>query len=145
MTVALTMAERSKCSRASVGSVIVSSDQRIVATGYNGPPSGYPAEGPCSNWCPRAKAEGNGSPTYDDCPSVHAEANAIIRSEPKDLKGATIYTTSSICKGCAKIVANSGIISVVHFVDEVTYPYRSNDETEKFLRDCGIEVVRWEN
>lgn len=143
MTVALTMSERSKCSRASVGCVVVSKDQRIVATGYNGPPSGFKAEGPCINWCPRAMAEGNGSPTYDDCPSVHAEANAIVRSDPQELKGATVYTTSSICKGCAKIVANSGIIRVVHIVDEISYPYRSNDETEKFLCDCGIDVIRW--
>lgn len=143
MTVSLTMAERSKCSRARVGCVIVSGDQRVIATGYNGPPAGYTADGPCSSWCPRSKADGNGSPTYDDCPSVHAEANALIRADPQELKGATIYTTSSICKGCAKIVANSGIIRVVHIVDEITYPYRSNDDTETFLRDCGLDVVRW--
>lgn len=143
MGVSLIMAERSKCSRASVGSVIVSADQRVVATGYNGPPSGYLAVGSCSNWCPRAMKNGEDvSPTYDDCPSVHAEMNALIRADPQELKGATIYTTSSICRGCAKAVANSGITTVVHIVEDAVHWYRNNDETETFLAECGIEVLR---
>lgn len=144
MQVSLTMAQRAKCSRAAVGSVIVSADQRVVSTGYNGPPSGYLAVGSCSTWCPRSMKNGqDASPTYDDCPSVHAEMNAIIRADPQELKGATVYTTSSICRGCAKVVANSGATRVVHLVNDELYWYRHNDETEKFLEECGIEVLRW--
>lgn len=138
------MSKRSKCSRASVGSVIVSEDQRVVATGYNGPPSGYLAVGSCSNWCPRAMKNGqDASPTYDDCPSVHAEMNALIRADPQELVGATIFTTSSICRGCAKAVANSGITTVVHIVEDEVYWYRNNNDTEKFLEECGIAVLQW--
>jgi len=143
MNVALAMSERSKCVRATVGCVIVSQDQRVVSSAYNGPPSGFTAEGPCSNWCPRAMAQGNGDPTYDDCHSVHSETNAITRADPQELKGATVYVTSSMCKGCAKVVANSGVSRVVHLVDDKVHWYRNSGATEDFLRDCGLEVVRW--
>jgi len=144
MAVALTMSARSKCVRASVGCVIVSADQRVISTGYNGPPSGFPAEGPCSNWCPRSQAQGNGDPTYDDCHATHSETNAVIRADPQELKGSTVYITSSMCKGCAKVVANSGVVRVVHLVDDEVYWYRNSSTTEEFLAQCGIEVARWE-
>lgn len=143
MDVALAMSGRSKCVRASVGCVIVSKEQRIISTAYNGPPSGFPAEGPCSNWCPRAQAQGNGSPTYDDCHAVHSETNAVTRADPQELQGATVYITSSMCKGCAKVVANSGIVRVVHIVDDEVHWYRSASTTEEFLSQCGIAVERW--
>lgn len=143
MKVALAMSERSKCVRATVGCVIVSADQRVISSAYNGPPAGFPAEGPCSDWCPRAQAGGGGSPTYDDCHAVHSETNAIIRADHQELRGATVYVTSSICKGCAKVVANSGVTRVVHIVDDEVHWYRNNSETEQFLVDCGLEIVRW--
>lgn len=143
MQVSLVMSKRSKCTRAGVGSVIVSADQRVISTGYNGPPSGFPAEGPCSGWCSRSMKDGAGEKDYSDCPSVHAETNAITRADPQELKGATIYTTSSICRGCAKIVANSGVSRVVHIVNDDVYWYRNNDETEEFLEKCGLTVIRW--
>src|SRR5262245_13898137 len=67
LVVADAIALRSVCSRSQVGAVIVSPTNRIVATGYNGPPSGWIpdtagklAEMPpdfytnCAHWCPRS-------------------------------------------------------------------------------------------
>lgn len=143
VSVAQAMAQRSKCVRAQVGCVIVSAEQRVISSGYNGPPAGYPAEGPCTSWCQRACGVEAPSPTYDDCPSLHAEINSLIRSDPQALLGATAYVTSSMCKGCAKAIANSGIVRVVHIVNDVLYWYRNNSTTEQFLVECGLEVIQW--
>jgi dCMP deaminase len=137
---ACVMAKRSRCSRAQVGAVIVAPDQTVISTSYNGPPKHLPAEGMCTNWCPRARGDSELSPTYDDCPSVHAEANAIARADYSRMQGATIYVSTSCCKGCAKILANSGIARVV-FKNEDGRDYRNPQATIEFLRECGIEVV----
>ena len=146
MADAQNMARRSKCVRAQVGVVIVSQDQRVLSSGYNGPPSGFDAEGPCSNWCPRAQktADEPLSGTYDDCHAAHAESNSIARADFTQMQGSTVYVSTSMCKGCAKIVANSGVSRVVYgYTDDGSDAYRSPEETERFLQSCGIAVERW--
>lgn len=138
LKVAQVMSGRSRCTRAQVGAVIVAADQTVVSTGYNGPPKGYPGEGSCSNWCPRGRGKSL-SPTYDDCPAAHAEANAIARADYSRMLGGTIFIPTSPCKGCAKLIANSGIVRVV-FEHEDGREYRNWEETVRFLQVCGIEV-----
>lgn len=133
------MSRRSRCSRAKVGAVIVAEDQTVISMSYNGPPRGFPGTGSCKNWCPRAMGTNEPSPTYDDCPAAHAEANAIARADYSRMQGATIYVSTSCCKGCAKLLANSGIKRVV-FRSEAGREYRRPEETIKFLLECGIEV-----
>jgi dCMP deaminase len=145
MGVADAVAPRSLCSRAKVGVAIVSSDNRLLSTGYNGPPRGLPVSGECTNWCPRAQRQsGTPSPVYDDCHAAHAESNAIARADFSEMQGSTVYVTTSMCRGCAKIVANSGVSTVIYrYAGDGSDAYRSPDETEEFLWSCGLEVVRW--
>ena len=145
MGVADSVAPRSLCSRAQVGVAIVSSDNRLLSAAYNGPPKGLEYDTPCINWCPRAQRQsGTPDPVYDDCHAAHAESNAIARADYTQMAGSTVYVTTSMCKGCAKIVANSGVTRVVfRYVDDGSDAYRSPDLTEQFLEACGLEVVRW--
>lgn len=136
-----TMSKRSRCERSQVGAVIVAADQTVISTGYNGPPRGFPGEGTCSNWCPRMRGESELSPTYDDCPSAHAEANAIARADYSRMQNSTIYISTSPCKGCAKIIANSGITRVV-FKHEDGRDYRNWTDTMLFMTQCGLIVER---
>lgn len=79
-------------------------------------------------------------PNYEDCPSLHAEANGLSRSSHIHRKGGTIYVTSDVCHQCAKLVANSGLSRVV--VDQRTpREHRKADESYNFLETCGLEVV----
>lgn len=79
------------------------------------------------------------SPTYDDCPSLHAEANALITSDRSLRIGGTIYVTSDICMGCAKLIANSGLARV--YVSAKRYDkHRNPDASYDFLRQCGLVV-----
>jgi len=78
---------------------------------------------------------------YQDCPALHAEANALMVCDRKDREGGTIYVTSGVCWGCAKLIANSGLSTVV--VDATTYEknHRNTEKSYSFLEQCGITVV----
>lgn len=76
---------------------------------------------------------------YSDCPSLHAEANALMMSDRSLRLHGTIYVTSAICMTCAKLIANSGLTDVV--VDLTDVPKHRNWETvATFLESCLITV-----
>jgi dCMP deaminase len=132
-------AHRSRCDRAQVGAVIVTPDNRVAAVAYNGPPRGQQLTGNCSVWCQRFRS-GDTSASYDKCPTVHAEANALLLNEIS-IKGGTIYVSRACCVDCAKLIANSGLARVVHVVGPDDW-HRKPDDVEAKLRECGLEVVR---
>ncbi len=114
--VAHAVAARADCSRRQVGAVIVDSDNRIVASGYNGSPPGGPS---ClSGECPRGRSNVDPGSSYDtgpgSCIANHAEANAIIWSSPERLKGASLYITDAPCEGCQRLIKGVGIVNVVY-------------------------------
>jgi dCMP deaminase len=139
MTVAETVAKRARCSRAQIGAVIIDTNNRVCATGYNGPAATYPEKGECINWCPRAKGESPLDNLYDACPSIHAEGNALLYSESSAIKGGTIYVTAPPCMQCAKLISNSGLRRVVANMSERDF-HRRPEEVIAFLNSCGITV-----
>lgn len=140
MQVAESIASRSRCSRAQIGAVIVSKDQRVSSTGYNGPAACLPVEGDCVNWCPRAQGVVPLDNTYDSCPSIHSEANALLYVDRSRIEGGTIYITDVPCFQCAKLVSNSGIKRVVTKISG-TASYRRPELTIDYFENCGIEVT----
>lgn len=143
LSLSFVIAKRSLCVRDQVGCVIISSDNRIVSTGYNGPPRGFDHNDlTCESWCHRAQAGTTDGKSYDDCPSLHAEANALMMSETHRRAGGTAYVSSSMCFGCAKLIANSGITQVVMPAIRGCETHRSPDVVDEFLHVCGIGVTR---
>jgi dCMP deaminase len=113
--VAKIISERSTCSRRKVGAVLVRGN-RIVATGYNGQPSGqmHCVDG----GCPRGKLSFEEVPPNSDynqfpCTAIHAEANAIIRAGHALTEGATIYVTELPCLQCSNLIQGADIARVV--------------------------------
>lgn len=113
------VAFRADCTRRRVGAVIIDEFRRIVGTGYNGAPPGQPG---CltAGACPRgrmSKTEVAPLSSYDTgvgaCIANHAEANAIMFSQPADRRGATIYCTDAPCDGCKRIMNGSGLARAV--------------------------------
>jgi len=132
---------RSLCSRAQVGAVIVSSDNSRTWVGYNGVPAGFEHnDRPCVEWCPRAQKFRRFSPSYDDCYTVHAEVNALLKMDRELGRGGTLYTTGDVCFACAKVVANSGLATVVVLSDGLA-AHRKPDDTYRFLERCGLSVI----
>lgn len=138
MAVATAVSTRSRCERAQVGAVVVAADGRIASTGYNGPPSDWApgAEGRCSGWCPRGDTHSDQN--FDQCPSVHAELNALLYCDREQARGGTLYVTKSPCLSCCKSIAAAGIVAVVW------PPFVMNEERGRvanhFLRQCGINT-----
>lgn len=143
MGVARLVGQRSKCANAQYGAVIVSSDNRVLSVGYNGPPAGKNVEGLCTSWCDRGIATAHGEPVagdYLDCDAVHAEMNALLRASNLWLEtNAKLYVNGVTCHGCALAVSNSGIKRVTLLVT----PYelkRDPNGTAELLRRYGLEV-----
>lgn len=140
LTIAQVIGQRSLCSRRQVGAVIVTHDNRVASVSYNGPPRGQNAILPCLQWCQRA-IDGPANQSYEDCDSIHAEANALLRADYTDIAGGTIYVSSAVCVNCAKLIANSGVVRVIHVVQEADH-HRDPQGVERQLADWGIEVRR---
>ena len=107
LKIAILVAERSTCVRRKVGCVLVDSKKHIVATGYNGVPSGF-------DHCIDFPCRGATAPTgesLDECMAVHAEVNACLQLTSDD--SLTAYLTVTPCMSCAKMLCNSNVTKVV--------------------------------
>ena len=127
------VSKRSTCLRRQVGAVIVK-DKRILATGYNGAPSGL--EHCLDIGCLRDKLNVPSGQRHELCRALHAEQNAIIQAavHGTPLKGSILYLTNQPCIICAKMVINAGIKEIVIIGD---YP---DEMARDFLKQAGIEV-----
>lgn len=104
--VAHDVARLATCDRLHVGAVIVNRARKIVSTGYNGAPSGYPH---CDEIGHRL--------INDRClRAVHAEANAIQQAQEdgRVARGATIYCTHFPCPDCARDIIRADLARVVY-------------------------------
>lgn len=130
MRSAYLIATRATCDRKHVGAVIVTQDNRVVASGYNGSPAGTPS-------CDEVGHELSAGHCVR---TIHAEANAISFAG-RTAQGCTLYTTVIPCYDCCKLVVNAGIQRVVY--DEF-YPsrYGKSDQVVDFFKAAGLEVVQ---
>ena len=138
MAIALLSAERSKDPSTQVGVCIVSEDNKILSTGYNGMPIG------CSDdempW--EREAENENDTKY---PFVcHAELNAILNS-PSVLKNqnARIYVALFPCNECAKAIIQVGIKEIIYADDK--YANTPSVLASKMMLDkAGVTYRKYE-
>ena len=93
MTLANDVATRTTCLRRAVGAIIVK-DRRILATGYNGVPTGLAH---CAETgCLRQQLGVPSGQRHEICRGLHAEQNAIIQAARYgiNITGASIYITT---------------------------------------------------
>jgi len=136
MQVAEVVSRRSTCLRRNIGAVIVK-DKRILATGYNGAPTGLPH---CSEvGCLRQQLGVPSGEKHEICRGLHAEQNALLQAAKYGIsvEGSTIYSTTEPCSMCAKMLINAGISRIV-YKDE--YP---DELSRKLLREAGIPVEKF--
>lgn len=137
--VASQVASRSLCSLAQVGAVITDQTNRVVATGYNGPPAGFMHEDlSCHHWCPRGMDKDGG--TVFPCMSVHAEANALLSADRSRWQGGTMFVNKHPCWECSKLIANSGLWRLVVRPTKETPEGHHSESTYVFLEQCGLTV-----
>lgn len=123
--------EMSKCLSRKVGAVLVKNN-RIIATGYNGPPSNIPhcdyrivdmatRSAPYVNYfvddkCPRRRLGYESGEGMEHCVAVHSEINPIIQAAKGGVStvGATLYCyCGTPCINCTKEIVQAGISRVV--------------------------------
>lgn len=134
MDIARLVARRSTCLRRQVGAVMVK-EKNILATGYNGTPSGIAH---CAETgCLREQLKVPSGERHELCRGLHAEQNAIIQAarHGTNISGATLYCTNSPCIICTKMLINAGIRRVVYLDG---YPDRLSMD---MLHEAGIDVA----
>ena len=114
LKIASVVAERSTCRRHHVGAVAVR-DKHILATGYNGAPSGF--KDCLELGCLRDELNIPSGERHEICRGIHAEQNVIIQAtlHGVSLEGSTIYATHTPCILCAKMLVNTRIRRFVSF------------------------------
>ena len=133
LKIASVVAERSTCRRHHVGAVAVR-DKHILATGYNGAPSGLPD---CLELgCLRNEMNIPSGTRHEICRGIHAEQNAIIQASLHgvSLEGSTVYCTHTPCVLCAKMLVNAKIKRYVSFGKY------NDDAFSALFREAGIQV-----
>ena len=139
MATAKLTAMRSKDPNTQVGACIVSKDNRILSTGYNGAPNGF--EDKYFPW----EREGSALDTKYMY-VVHAERNAILnfRGNNKDLEGSRLYVDLFPCNECAKEIIQAGIKEIIYLSDK----YADTDSiiaSKRMLDKCGIKYWALKN
>lgn len=131
------VASRSTCLRRRVGAVLVL-NKRILATGYNGAPSGLAH---CLDVGCLREQEGIPSGQRQElCRGIHAEQNAIIQAARHGISiaGSTLYCTTQPCVTCTKMLINAGVTHILYiegYADELS---------RQMLDEAGIEVHKVE-
>lgn len=120
MRLALVVESGAKCLGSHVGAVIVR-DNRVLGSGYNGTPAGYPNCTEDELGCRRCALRRDESDStlsgrlYDICLCVHAEQNAIATAARFGLAidGGIVYTTLQPCFNCLKEIMQVRLRGVV--------------------------------
>ena len=133
LKIASVVAERSTCHRHHVGAVAVR-DKHILATGYNGAPSGL--KDCLELGCLRNELHIPSGERQETCRGIHAEQNVIIQASLHgvSLEGSIIYATHTPCILCAKMLVNARIKRCVSFGK-----YNDNAFINLF-KEAGIEL-----
>ncbi len=115
---------RSPSQKLQVGAVITLNN-RIVSTGYNGYFSGAPHQS--------IHVDGH------EINTVHAEQNAIADAAKRgvSINGATMYITHYPCLNCAKLIIASGIQHIKYLND-----YHNDPVVQSLLDQLSIPIIR---
>lgn len=137
MNITYMVGERTTCLRRRVGAVAVK-DKRILASGYNGAPSGVAH---CFEvGCLREQQNIPSGQRAELCRGLHAEQNVIIQAAVHgiSLSGAELFCTTQPCFICAKMLINCGIRKVWYVEG---YP---DSLTLDIMEEAGVELIRME-
>jgi len=136
LQVALLVSRRATCLRRKVGAVLVK-DKKILATGYNGAPSGLSH---ClDTGCLREKLRIPSGQRHELCRGLHAEQNVLLQAALYGVstRGSTLYVTNQPCIICAKMLINAGISQIV-----IAEGYPDKMALD-FLRKAKLKVRRF--
>jgi len=62
-------------------------------------------------------------------------------SERRLRERGTVYVSSGVCGTCAKLIANSGLETVVY---ENPASHRNSEKWVAFMEQCGLTVIQYD-
>jgi len=138
------VSNRSTCLRRHIAALAVR-DNRILATGYNGPPSGI-------DHCIECYREKNNIPSgqqHEVCMALHAEQNVIIQAATSgvNLKGCDFYISTQPCFICAKMLVNCHprkIMYIDEYPDELSVKLLTDKAYKSYLNLEYLKITQWE-
>lgn len=137
MDIACMVLKRANCMKGKVGCVITK-DNRIVSTGYNGTPS--KAINCYEDGCKRCNIGARANEGLEYCYCIHAEENAVLFISKEKCEGGTMYVTTFPCQLCCRKIVQMGIKRVVYMNS-----YGSCDDiVMKLFVHSNVEVKRIE-
>lgn len=127
---------RGTCDRGRSGSIIVSKNNTILATGYVGSPPGQPHCDEVGHLM-KTVIDEKGNKSNHCVRTLHAEENAILQCAKDGIKlnGATIYSKMVPCYNCAMRIVRVGIKRVVSLKR-----YHADGPSIELFKSAGIEL-----
>ena len=91
---------------------IITKDNRVVSTGYNGTPFGMIN---CNEvGCKRCNDNTKQGVDLDKCMCLHAEEAAVLEAGRHRTMGCYLYTTTFPCLLCTKVIIQAGISRIIY-------------------------------
>jgi len=131
LTMAFVLAQRSFDPSSKCGTVIVSKDNRVLSTGYNGP-----IKGSIDHEIPLTRPQ-----KY--CHFLHGEENALLAygGSFQEIQGATAYITGRPCHKCLRMLLQKGITKIVYGPNVTKVVDQSDIEAQEImLRHRSVEM-----
>ncbi|MCQ2802386.1 MAG: dCMP deaminase family protein [Bacilli bacterium] len=135
MGIAQLSALRSKDPNTKVGACITNKEKKVVSIGYNGMPRNI-----CDEDLSWNKNEGLDNKYLYVC---HAELNAILNANGKNLNDCTCYVTLFPCNECAKALIQVGIKEVVYLDNKYADTITTQAST-KMLTLAGVKIRKFD-
>jgi len=139
MSITNLVAQRATCIRRKVGAVLVR-DRRLIATGYNGAPSGISH---CLTvGCLREQQGIPSGERHELCRGLHAEQNAIIQAalHGVSVRGSSLFCTNMPCAICSKMLINAGIERIYYqegYADDLSTTLLAEAQITLIHLACG--------
>jgi len=136
MGIAILSAMRSKDPHTQTGACIIDQKNKIIGIGYNGFPMG------CSDDKFPWTNKGNNPLKTKYFYVCHAELNAILNSQGRNLNGCKIYTFLVPCNECAKAIIQSGIKEVI-YLSEAAKMYDKTPiikAAKRMFKSAGVKL-----
>lgn len=127
MDIALAVSAKSKDPNTQVGAVLVSAEDKVVATGYNGMVKGAVEK---QMWDPKHPYV------------IHAEMNALLYAG-REARGCQMFVTHAPCSQCLKHLLQAGVHVVIY--DQLTTKSKRPDSEVNVLRvmmqsiNCAVQ------
>ena len=116
-----------------VGAVIIDSERRVVSVGFNGFPRGIKDDRRLDNREEKYKM------------IVHAERNALMFSERRDLDGCSIYTYPFMpCPTCAGMIIQAGIRRIVSVKCDNERWNKNFEVSRLMFKEAEVDLIEYE-